>query len=105
MDIISSEEYTTRSDYSKKHPIRHFFYIAIGVSAGILAVFLFYQIAHFPYSGFYLFPVTEGRMEVIAVDPGSPGASAGLKAGDQIIKVKKQKIFDLNDSWDIFFTR
>ncbi len=92
----------SENEFSKKHPVRHIFYLAAGILVGLLAVYIFYWMAHLAYTGSYFSPNLEGTLEVIAIDPGSPTELMGLKVGDQIIQAGDHKFVDFICGLEVF---
>ncbi len=72
------------------------FLLALAVLAGLYSLYMFYFVAHLPYSGFKVFFTREGDLEVIAIDAGSPADIAGLEEGDKIIQAGDGEII-----WDL----
>ena len=61
--------------------------LLLGLALVVFAngLFAFYWMAHRPYTGIYSTIGSEGTLEVIAIDPGSPGDIAGLRLGDHLV--------------------
>ncbi len=84
---------TETVDPPQKYPPRHFFFLAFAVLVSSYAIYLFYIMAHLPYSGKHCFINKSGSLEVLAIDPGSPADLAGIKKGDIILQVGDQEAF------------
>ena len=58
------------------------------------ALYEIYWMAHRPYSGIYFRFSVQGAQEILDIDPESPGAAAGLAAGDRILSVGDEELVD-----------
>ncbi len=80
------------SDQPKRHRIRHGLLLAVTVVVIAHNVFAFYWRAHQAYTGIYVSFWSAGTLDVVAIDPGSPGDITGLRPGDHILRVGNQEI-------------
>jgi len=87
------------SDQPKRHPVRHALLLGLALVVFANALFAFYWMAHRPYTGIYSSFGSEGTLEIIAIDPGSPGDLAGLRLGDQILRVGSREILSPFDAF------
>jgi tRNA A-37 threonylcarbamoyl transferase component Bud32 len=72
-------------------------YVAAASFCGYLALNMYLEF-HGPETLDDMLPViSEGRMVLLEVSPGSPGARAGLKAGDRVLAVEGQAIHSGRD--------
>ncbi len=78
----------------QKRPPRHLFYLGFAALVCGYSIYLFYLMAHLPYTGEYSLVREDASFEVIAVDPGSPADRAGLRKGDKILQMGDQKYYE-----------
>jgi len=90
------------SGQAKRHPIGHALFLGLAAVVIIHALFAFYWSAHRAYTGIYVSFWSGDTLEVIAIDPGSPGDLADLRPGDQILRVGNQEI---RNQADVFVFR
>ena len=93
------EHMQSDSDQPKRHPVRHALLLGLALVVFANALFAFYWMARRPYTGIYSIFGSEGTLEVIAVDPGSPGDLAGLRLHDQILRVGSREILSPFDAF------
>ena len=87
------------SDPPNRHPVRHALLLGLALVVFANALFAFYWMARRPYTGIYSIIGSEGTLEVIAIDPGSPGDLAGLRLRDQILRVGSREILSPFDAF------
>ena len=75
------------ADNPKKHLPRYFLFLAFAVLVTSYNIYLFYTMAHLPYTGEYSLLREDTNFEILAVDPGSPADLAGLRKGDKMHKL------------------
>ncbi len=80
------------SDQFKRHPVRHALFLGLALVVIIHALFAFYWSARLAYTGIHVSFWTGDTLDVIAIDPGSPGDLTDLRPGDQILQVGNQEI-------------
>jgi transcriptional regulator with GAF, ATPase, and Fis domain len=80
------------SDQSKRRPVRHALFLGLAVVVIVHALFAFYRSAHLAYTGVYVSFLSGDTLDVIAIDPESPGDLTDLRPGDQILRVGNQEI-------------
>ncbi|MCP4682737.1 MAG: hypothetical protein GY864_10425, partial [Desulfobacterales bacterium] len=85
------------SGQTKRHPVRHVLFLGLAIVVIVHALFAFYWSAHLAYTGIYVSFWSGDSLEVIALDPGSPGDLTDLRPGDQILRVGNQEIHNQTD--------
>ena len=81
------------ANHTQKNSPHYFLFLAFAILVSGNAIYLFYAMAHLPYTGEYSLLREDTNFEVLAVDPGSPADLAGLREGDRILQMGDQKFF------------